>query len=116
MHPCLKVDEILRLLACKLVESEAKTTAVSFACCCKDFEDPVLDALWESQDRLLPLLKSFPGDVWELEAGRFVSPLIVFVFSSPNHAVEEVLQESPNERGMESFPKIRSRNPDAQSG
>ena len=63
MHPYLNVDEILRLLACELVDSEAKSTAVSLACCCKTFEDPVLDALWETQSKLFPLLKSLPADV-----------------------------------------------------
>jgi len=72
MHPCLNVDEILRLLARELVESEAKATAVSLACCCKDFEDPVLDALWETQERLIPLLECFPQGVWKEEGGSFV--------------------------------------------
>ena len=84
MHPCLRVDEILRLLACELVASEAKGTVVALACCCKSFEDPALDALWEAQDRLLPLLKSLPVDVWKVEAGRLVSLLVAFIVSSPN--------------------------------
>ena len=82
MHPCLRVDEIIRLLACELVASGAEGTAVSVACCCKSFEDPVLDALWEAQNQLLPLLKSLPGDVWKVEAGQFVSPLRVFILLS----------------------------------
>ena len=72
MHPCLNVDEILRLLARELVESE-KATVLSLACCCKSFEDPMLEALWETQDELLPLLKSFPEDVWKVEGRHFVS-------------------------------------------
>jgi hypothetical protein len=64
MHACLNVDEILRLLACELVESGAKATTVAFACCCKSFEDTALDVLWETQSDLLPLLKSLPEDVW----------------------------------------------------
>jgi len=115
MHPCLGVDEVLRLLACELVASGAKATAVSLARCCKGFADPVLDALWETQERLLPLLKSFPTDVWRVDSGRFVSPLILFVFSLPNRAAEEDFQETPDERGMEPFPKIRSGNTGARS-
>jgi hypothetical protein len=64
MHACLNVDEILRLLACELVGSGAKATAVALACCRKIFEDTALDVLWETQNNLLPLLKSLPGDVW----------------------------------------------------
>ena len=78
MHHCFSVDEILRLLACTLVASEAKATAVALACSCRSFEDPVLDALWKTQDQLFPLLKSLPGDVWKVEAGRFVSLLAMF--------------------------------------
>ena len=73
MHLCLNVDEILRIIARELVESK-KATALSLACCCKSLEDPMLEALWETQDRLLPLLKSLSEDVWKMEAGRlFVS-------------------------------------------
>jgi len=72
MHACLNVDEIVRLIASELVASGAKATAAILACCCKSFEDPVLDALWETQDRLRPLLKSFPEDVWN-EGGCTVS-------------------------------------------
>ena len=72
MHTCLNVDEIVRLIACELVASEGKATAVALACCRKSFEDPVLDVLWVAQDKLLPLLKSFPEDV-RTEGGRIVS-------------------------------------------
>ena len=72
MHPCLNVDEIVRLIACELVASGGKGTAVGLACCCKSFGDPVLDMLWAIQDQLLPLLKSFPGDVWN-DSGCTVS-------------------------------------------
>ena len=72
MHLCLNVDEIVRLVACELVASEAKATTVALASSCKSFEDPALDALWETQERLLPLLKSLPGDVW-VEGGCIVS-------------------------------------------
>lgn len=40
MHPCLNMDEILRILVCELVALEAKATAVWLVCYCKDFEDP----------------------------------------------------------------------------
>ena len=73
MHPCFNVDEILSLFARELVVSKAKATAVALACCCKGFEGPVLDALWETQKRLTPLLKCIPQDVWEEGNGGFVS-------------------------------------------
>ena len=79
MHPSLSVDEIIRLIANEIVASESKSTAVALACCCKSFEEPVLDALWDTQDRLTPLLKCFPQHIWEGAGGYFVSPLTVFV-------------------------------------
>ena len=79
MHACLNVDEILRLIARELVTSKGKGSAVALACCYKGFEDPVLDALWAEQDQLLPLLKSFPGDVWN-EGGCTVSASTMGVF------------------------------------
>lgn len=79
MHPCLCIDEIIRVIAYKLVGSGGKAAAVSLACCRKCFEDPALDALWATQDRLLPLLKTLPMDVWS-EGGYIVSaPAGVFV-------------------------------------
>ena len=65
MHACLHVDEIARLIACELVSSRGLEAAVALACCCQSFEDPALDALWEIQYRLAPLLKTLPEDVWD---------------------------------------------------
>ena len=73
MHLCLSVDEIVRLLAHRLVASGKKATAVALACCCKKCEDPVLDALWREQQRLYPLLEIFPEGVWDEGPQNFVS-------------------------------------------
>ena len=81
MHACLNVDEIVRHIALELVMSGGKATAVCLACCCKSFEDLVLDALWAEQRLLLPLLKTFPGDVWK-DGGCSVSALTTYVFLS----------------------------------
>jgi len=109
MHACLNVDEILRLIACELVASEGQATAVALACCCKSFEDPVLDALWETQYRLTPLLKSLPGDIWD--GGECtVSTPITHTPSLPQLFHSKVFQEAPNEAGVNSFPKVRSKD------
>jgi len=63
MHPCLNVDEILRLIAYKLVASGGKWTAVGLACCCKSFEDPVLDMLHTVQ-------QFFPHDPWAIHRDK----------------------------------------------
>ena len=83
MHACLNVDEIVRLIAGEFVESKTNATAVALGCCRKVFEGPVLDVLWGTQDELLPLFKSLPGDVWN-EGGYAVSAPTTRAFSSLN--------------------------------
>ena len=83
MHPCLRVDEIVRLIAHELVASRGQGTAVAFACCCKSFEDPVLDALWEVQDGLFLLYKLLPEDVWYFD-GKYVCMQTVLALHSLN--------------------------------
>jgi hypothetical protein len=73
MHACLSVDEIVRLIASELVAFGGDATAVALACCCKNFEDPVLDALWVTQTLLGPLLEIFPGGIWEEDIPDYVS-------------------------------------------
>ena len=110
MHPCLRVDEIPRILAHELVTSGAKGTAVALARCCRSLEDPVLHALWETQYRFLPLLKSLPGDVWKVEACRFVSLRTTIVSLLSNCRTAEDFQQNPDECGVEPPPKICSGN------
>ncbi|KAF9786389.1 hypothetical protein BJ322DRAFT_1191544 [Thelephora terrestris] len=64
MHHCLNVDEIVRLIAGELVSATECTTTVALACCNKKLKDPVLDVLWETQCKLLPLLRTLPEDIW----------------------------------------------------
>ena len=117
MHPCLSVDEILRLFACELVVSEAKAATVALACCCKSFEEPVLDALWETQYQLTPLLKCFPRDTWKEEGGTFVSLLTAFIHL---HCTQPfglgVFQENPHESRMDALPEACPKNAEAHSG
>ena len=94
MHACLNVDEILRLIVSELVGLEAKAAAAALACCCKSFEDPVLDTLWETQNRLLPLLKSLPVDVWN-EGGCTVSAPAAPVFYRLNYLVLKSFKRPP---------------------
>jgi len=95
MHPYLNVDEILRLIACELVASGAKGTTVTLACCCKSFEEPVLDALWGTQDQLTPLLKCFPRDVWEEGDEGFVSLPAAFILLALSCLVRKAFKRIP---------------------
>ena len=104
MHACLNVDEIIRLIAYELVASEARAAAVSFACYCKSFEDPVLDTLWETQNRLLPLLKSLPEDVWN--GGECtVSAQTTCIFSILNCLISKSFKRSPTTEEWARFRK-----------
>lgn len=96
MHPCLNVDEILRLFACELVASEAKATAVALACCYRSFENPVLDVLWETQNELAPLLKCFPPDIWEGENDEsIVSSPTMFIFPHSTDCFRKSFKRTP---------------------
>lgn len=92
------MDEILRLITCELVGSELKATAVSLAGCCRNFEDPVLCVLWETQDRLVPLLKCLPQEVWEEGPEDFVSQVVVFhSLSALNHLFLKAFSKNSDE-------------------
>ena len=83
MHACLHVNEILRLIAREVVAYKGGASAVALACCCKGFEDLVLDTLWETQLGLIPLLNTFPEDVWN-KGECTVRTQTTHVISSPN--------------------------------
>ena len=108
IHPCLNVDEILRLIIHELVASREKAKAIGSACCCKGFEDPVLDALWTTQDRLLPLLKSFPGGVWN-NGGCIVSATTWSYFSLLNDSKQKTFRRFPTTMEWARFRKYARR-------
>ena len=58
-HRVFEVDEILRAIALHMGKVSQPTT-VSFACCCKAFEDPALSSLWVHRS-LKELLKLLPS-------------------------------------------------------
>ena len=82
MHPCLCVDEILRLITSELIAARKGATTVALACCQKSFEDPVLDVLWETQYQLIPLLKTLPEDVWSPGGHEVSVAIAVFALFS----------------------------------
>ena len=97
MHVCLDVDEIVRLIAHELIASGGRGTAVGLACCRKSFEDPVLDTLWATQVKLLPLLKCFPGEVWN-EGGCIVSTPTNVRFSCITIQFDSLSKDSRRQR------------------
>ena len=64
-HQALGIDEILREVAARVVDTHPPT-AVSLACCAKSFEEPALRTLWETQTQLLALVKTLPPDCWDV--------------------------------------------------
>lgn len=117
MHPSFSVGDIIRLFACELVGSELKATAVWLACCRRSFEDSVLRVLWKTQDRLTPLLKCLPQEVWvEEQDGSFVSEVVVFnLLSVLNHLFFKGFPKNTDKSGVDFLPKIRPKNAEAQS-
>jgi hypothetical protein len=87
MHPCLCVDEMVRLVAHEIVAAEQNETAVALACCCKSFEDPALDALWRTLSNFIGLLKILPGDVWGLGGYKVSITTTTVIPSSFNYSI-----------------------------
>ena len=114
MHACLNVDEILRLIACELVASKARATTVALACCCKSFEDPVLDVPWETQDRLTPLLDSLPRGVWNKRRRTVSAPITCFLF--PHLFVQKPLKRLPTTLEWARFRKYARRMRNLEEG
>ena len=108
MHRCLCVDEIMRLIAYELVASGGRATSIALACCCKSFEEPVLDALWGARNRLPPLLGSLPRDVWGGH-GCMVSAPKTCVFSSLNYLVRKSFKRPPTTLEWARFRKYARR-------
>ena len=109
MHPCLRVDEIVRLIAGELVASQETATSVSLACCCKIFKDPVLDVLWETQNQLLRLLRSLPEAVWDGHGCTVSTPTAYARFRFLQPFDLKGFQKTSNGVRMGSFPGIRSK-------
>ena len=108
MHACPNVDGIIRLIAGELVVSKSETVAAALACCRRSFEEPVLDVLWETQDKLLPLEKletvmfNYPGSE---QIGDFLEAFERAVLAAP---IQNILSEF--------YPLAwRSRNPNYSS-
>lgn len=86
MHRCLCVDDIVRPIAGELVAAKANASAVALACCCKRFEDPVLDTLWATQSHFVPLLRILLGDLWRPDQEvSTIAMMIVLSISLPSH-------------------------------
>ena len=75
----------MRLIAHKLIAAGGQATAVALACCCKIFEDPVLDELWGIQHQLVPLLKTLPEDVWSPGGYDVSMTTTIVILSLLNH-------------------------------
>ena len=94
MHPCFGVDRVVKLVSSELVVSGWEETAVALACCCKNFEDPALGVLWETQTNLLdPLLDTLPDEIWGPED---VCILMIFVSHPLNSSLLVTFQKIPN--------------------
>ena len=72
-HRCWGLAEIVRAIAANLVSRKAMASAVALASCSKNLEEPALGEVWRSLSSLVPLIKTFPPDVWELEDNLLAS-------------------------------------------
>jgi hypothetical protein len=82
MHHCLDITEILHIIFKNFHIYGSRYNLLSLAFVSKAFHEPALDLLWELQGSLLPLIKTFPADLWKEEGNpsTFVSFLSVSFF------------------------------------
>jgi len=66
-HRVLKIGELARLITSQLIVIRGKTSAVNLACACRYLEEPVLSALWETQQSLRTHLEVLPGENCDYE-------------------------------------------------
>jgi len=66
-HRVLRISELTRLIASKLVLVRGRESAVNLACACRSLEEPALSALWETQWSLITLLRVLPKETWEFK-------------------------------------------------
>lgn len=81
MHRCLEIQEIVSLVCQQLSAENTRTVSnngslAALAMTCRDFQEPALDALWYQQTSLIPLVKCFPSDSWELRDEDGVATLV----------------------------------------
>jgi hypothetical protein len=98
MHCSLRVDEILRLIACELITAGGQASAVALACCCKGFENPVLDPLWKTQDQLDPLLRTLPEDIWNPSSYDVSVVITILILSLLNYLIRKSLTRPPTKK------------------
>lgn len=113
MHACLEVDEILRSIAGELIAAERWRTAVSLACCCSIFEDPVLDVMWSRQTQLTTLLGILPRDIWSpggWDSLKVSTTAAALVLSSPDPSVVTVLRQAHHDARVGTFVEVRAKN------
>ena len=72
-HRIFEIDEILRIIAWHTKEI-SESAAISFACCCKAFEEPVLRPLWVHKPlQVLAKLLTFTS-TYTFEDASFAPP------------------------------------------
>jgi hypothetical protein len=110
MYSCLDADKTVRPITYELATFKRETVAVALACCCNGFEDQVLDATWETQRRLEPLLGTFPRDVSEKD--YVVSTRKAHIIYSLIYSIRNVFKRPPTESKLARFRKYsrRARN------
>lgn len=89
MHPCLRVQEIIREVVQHVVAVEyglnhSRVALHAMVLTCKAFHEPALDGLWRALNRLDDLVKCLPRETWGFDAwGHLVrdSSLCTFMIS-----------------------------------
>lgn len=78
MHRCLWISEIVVNIAEEVLLDEewevpaSWDTLAKLARTCRMFSEPSLNALWRFQSSLMPLLRTMPDDLWNMDEDNII--------------------------------------------
>ncbi|KIM86633.1 hypothetical protein PILCRDRAFT_310265 [Piloderma croceum F 1598] len=77
MHHSLQITEVLsHIFEYAFNDEQGSQTIYAIALACQAFRDPALMILWRHMTSLVPLIKCFPSDLWEVRGGHELGTLV----------------------------------------
>ena len=110
MHQVLRLDELIRNIShCASPTPEGSASLLAFACCCKSFEEPVMDILWQRQVDLSTILKTLPADSWMVTDNIFVREKLRSLVVSQPLPISQTLSRNLSPDEWKRFKKYTAR-------
>lgn len=111
---CLRLPELSAVICDHLATDGFFATLAAFAVTCRDLTEPALDALWQRQLNLLPLIQCLPGDILAQRDGSLVRISLQQLVDYSSYRFQVLLRplcEADTERFLQYAHRIRSIGP-----